>query len=1136
MRRSDVRHINRLQRYLLASARIWLGILLLVALMLPTAHPASADGPVRAEGTHYGIATTTVVLEFDPSGGPVTGTVHEEQRYDCLINNEKKNIGLSVDGTISGVLNGNDLSGTVSATGVTMDSPCPYLTSHPGTISIEGTFDFGAGTGSGTLADDSRDKWQVTFLVLQADFEYDPPKPRPGDKITFMDTTKNPSGDQLKQTWYVDGKESSTESQFTWQAPDAKAHKVKLVVTAARGTTAEVEKTVEPEKFGGQVVAVELAGPKPLAGVVVYATLPDGKTTTATTDKDGKFEMDLPALSGEGALQFSGLSIPPGGNTPWLFHKIYYPLRKTVTVSPGSTDRPELEVPAATIVLHVSVEGPSGPAPAEAMPTSLGVRITPGGDVYKATWDRSNRTIELPVLAAGWPGGSTIRPEGLKALNLDEKMPMHLLANFGDGIYTFEYQVSSPSGVQRQDYELVVPTADALLEGIRNRVRAAIIAALAGRPDAEKVADGIVSIPLQPNSGGDTSYLNGVISLTSDLASQINSANGRETLAHEYFHALQDQILHDSRSLNVGGPHDIGKPSNPDMAFDEGRAAFFAYLIQAKSAKEGEVAQKTGAYPRLLPIEELPALNQGMLIAQTKKLNVDGSLMEGDVTIFLVDFYGQDVDKKPDEVFKDFYLASQLYKEKHGNPPSTVLEFIKAKEEAGSKAALGDPGRIDEIAARYGIKTDTNGKLVPQVDLKKVPATGAGSGTDGSQGLKVTPATDSIDVQAPPGSKGGTVPLPSTQGGAPGSLGVGPNTGGKLDTGGISAVPSQRGQQQFLVDTHSLSGFSVKSGPHVAIPQQTRYAVSLDPDGTFTLYVLEGAVTLADIDAGVSLEVPAGKQAQTKPDGLPVLIALDLSAPAARWWEAIPGNAAEASDTQSWAWFLTGAVVVAAGVLAVRRRAGHKPRLAPAPGGPPAGGPVATRPVEPVTTAPTAAATLDAPPVAVESPPSSTPAVRHCGCGGELLPEARFCPTCGAPVTPAAPTAAFCYKCGQPLVGDARFCAACGTPAPISASALPAHGPVVAAQSVLPVAAPPSKPAEADAVRPAARDARKRNGLLFLCAFVATVLTIRFPMLFILDVFLIVILWRGGARKSAVFMGLLSVVALLVATVGSQLI
>ncbi|GHV85673.1 hypothetical protein AGMMS50230_12810 [Spirochaetia bacterium] len=52
------------------------------------------------------------------------------------------------------------------------------------------------------------------------------------------------------------------------------------------------------------------------------------------------------------------------------------------------------------------------------------------------------------------------------------------------------------------------------------------------------------------------------------------------------------------------------------------------------------------------------------------------------------------------------------------------------------------------------------------------------------------------------------------------------------------------------------------------------------------------------------------------------------------------------------------------------------------------------------------------------------PAGPVCSCGTQLVPEAKFCPSCGKP----APVTAFCSNCGAQLVPDAKFCGGCGQP------------------------------------------------------------------------------------------------------------
>jgi hypothetical protein len=50
------------------------------------------------------------------------------------------------------------------------------------------------------------------------------------------------------------------------------------------------------------------------------------------------------------------------------------------------------------------------------------------------------------------------------------------------------------------------------------------------------------------------------------------------------------------------------------------------------------------------------------------------------------------------------------------------------------------------------------------------------------------------------------------------------------------------------------------------------------------------------------------------------------------------------------------------------------------------------------------------------------------GCGTELAPGAKFCPSCGAAAPAAQPQKAFCANCGTEMTG-AKFCPSCGTPA-----------------------------------------------------------------------------------------------------------
>ncbi|MHB1132924.1 MAG: hypothetical protein ACYC4L_11105 [Chloroflexota bacterium] len=87
----------------------------------------------------------------------------------------------------------------------------------------------------------------VVAAKPRADFDYAPVVAKPGESITFVDKSSDPAGGQWQRKWYVDGNAMATgDARWTWKVPDAKAHKIKLVVTS--GTTkqsAEVEKTIQ---------------------------------------------------------------------------------------------------------------------------------------------------------------------------------------------------------------------------------------------------------------------------------------------------------------------------------------------------------------------------------------------------------------------------------------------------------------------------------------------------------------------------------------------------------------------------------------------------------------------------------------------------------------------------------------------------------------------------------------------------------------------------------------------------------------------------------------------------------------------------------------------------------------------------
>jgi membrane protease subunit (stomatin/prohibitin family) len=60
-------------------------------------------------------------------------------------------------------------------------------------------------------------------------------------------------------------------------------------------------------------------------------------------------------------------------------------------------------------------------------------------------------------------------------------------------------------------------------------------------------------------------------------------------------------------------------------------------------------------------------------------------------------------------------------------------------------------------------------------------------------------------------------------------------------------------------------------------------------------------------------------------------------------------------------------------------------------------------------------------PQAAVAAPTPASAGKCAKCGGDLVPNARFCPNCGAPVGPAV-----CAKCGKELPVGAKFCPECG--------------------------------------------------------------------------------------------------------------
>jgi tetratricopeptide (TPR) repeat protein len=70
--------------------------------------------------------------------------------------------------------------------------------------------------------------------------------------------------------------------------------------------------------------------------------------------------------------------------------------------------------------------------------------------------------------------------------------------------------------------------------------------------------------------------------------------------------------------------------------------------------------------------------------------------------------------------------------------------------------------------------------------------------------------------------------------------------------------------------------------------------------------------------------------------------------------------------------------------------------------------------------------------VVASAPPPPAAGARQktfcAGCGTELAPGVKFCPSCGAAAPATQPQKAFCANCGTEITG-AKFCPSCGMPA-----------------------------------------------------------------------------------------------------------
>lgn len=822
----------------------------------------------------------------------------------------------------------------------------------------------------------------VPAAGLKVDFRWEPAHPRPGAAIQFIDSTTYPSGGGYTQTWYFDGEPQGTGNSFSRGFPtDGKPHKVKLAVDNRNASPVflpvqgENEQTVEALKIVGRVKASGVSGIALPAGVKVYAQLPSiPGDSVAVADAEGKFEFPWPTSDDKPVtVRFTKLSLPAGsqsGPSGWLRLGVdEYPLQLASTLDPDAPQTVEIEVPTATLRLRARVvsDDPND------TPRQVLASVRSGDSTTPALFSASlggDSAAPMRVLAARGGNLDGVKPARQPAIALGS-MPLHVKANFDSAVLDQWYEVSAPGAGQEREQELIVYTPAQIERDVRNRVKLAVRAMLGADTgsnsfaQADRVADDILNHRIAANAGVTGAQYNqskGVIELPTDLPQALADPEKRETFYHEVFHAIEDRVSSGTLlrrgelSLGLGGSHDLTAPARTDfLAFDEGRSHFLAYLMLA--ADQNDRPKMANA---LYPADPMPVYDSTEYAALPRKHGVDGGMIEGTVTSFLLDFYGDAAVKDPMAVLKDFHETSNVYQTRRqsSNPAATVQEFIAAKKMGGTKPYNLD--MIDQLVATYGIAIGSS--PVGALTSEQISAL---KRSDGVTVLRNVPGETVL--QAPPGSSGGTVTLPPPDGkNAAGTVILSPGTAAAVNGSGVSMLrfdPSRR--QDVYVDTGDNSGLSVRYGSISAVPQNTRFAASVDTSGVFTLQVIAGKVRLSDTRTGKSVDVAAGQQAKALPGAPPSSPVAIADSPEARWWERVPGFSQPGPDLE-WTWWLAGAAI-GAGLVLVVRRARRRPR-----------GPLAT----------------------IAGPAHQA---RYCSaCGQPLRGGARFCSACGAAVTGAS--------------------------------------------------------------------------------------------------------------------------------------
>lgn len=148
-------------------------ICLLALAAAPTALPASAD-TIRIQGTlrDAGGQTANVVLEMDPSGGPVKGTFSSRNTSTGVLGSYT----ITLKGDITGTLKDNRM---VAKLKVLATYDPPDLAPQEETHTMEGSFDFAAGKARGTMDGNASQAWELTFPPVSPARPTSAPAPGP---------------------------------------------------------------------------------------------------------------------------------------------------------------------------------------------------------------------------------------------------------------------------------------------------------------------------------------------------------------------------------------------------------------------------------------------------------------------------------------------------------------------------------------------------------------------------------------------------------------------------------------------------------------------------------------------------------------------------------------------------------------------------------------------------------------------------------------------------------------------------------------------------------------------------------------------------------------------------------------------